>query len=73
MVSKQLTQTAGNRSGDPIRGAMKKERPQLETGKAEKKEEEDGVGSSVDLLHTNVQQGLVFWLFSENDCWPMLE
>lgn len=61
MVSKQLTQTAGNRRGDPIRRAVKKEGIDYRQEKEiKKKEKEDGVGPSVDPLHINVQQGLFF-------------
>lgn len=41
MVTKQLTQTAGNRRGDPISVALKKEGIDWRQEKRRKKEEED--------------------------------
>lgn len=75
MVSKQLTQTAGNRRGDPIRGAVKKEgidwRQEKERKKKRKKTE---VGPSVDPPpHKMSSRGYFSRLARQNDRQPILD
>lgn len=70
MVSKQPTQTAGNRRGDPIRGSKRKALTS-ETGKRggiPAKKEEDWSFSWPSSLHVNVQQGLL--LSNPQPEWP---